>query len=255
MKYRKCAAAIIGMAAIGALADWIPEDGHKMHFPQMPNPTGWDVDITANWIADDWMCIQTGPVRDIHFWMSWRGDLSSPLLGITARIYSDVPVGPNNPNPFSHPGDPLWERTFDPTEFKIGPTGLGWQGWYDPVAPEVLPDDHGQFVLINMASIEDAFWQEEGNVYWLALHVYPEDPGAKAGWKTSLDYWNDNAVAGVGGDPGWIPLSDPLNPLEPLHMAFVITPEPNSVILLILGVAAFGFRRRGGRPGFHGKRV
>ena len=26
-----------------ALADWDPADGHKMHFPQLPDEDGWDV--------------------------------------------------------------------------------------------------------------------------------------------------------------------------------------------------------------------
>jgi len=27
-----------------AFADWAPGDPHKMHFPQEPDPYGWDVD-------------------------------------------------------------------------------------------------------------------------------------------------------------------------------------------------------------------
>jgi len=27
-------------------ADWDPGDGHKMHFPQLPDPEGWDVRIS-----------------------------------------------------------------------------------------------------------------------------------------------------------------------------------------------------------------
>jgi hypothetical protein len=30
-----------------AVGDWDPEDGHKIHVPQLPNPMGWDVYATA----------------------------------------------------------------------------------------------------------------------------------------------------------------------------------------------------------------
>ena len=25
------------------MADWVPADGHKMHYPQLPDEAGWDV--------------------------------------------------------------------------------------------------------------------------------------------------------------------------------------------------------------------
>ena len=55
------------------LADWDPGDGHKMHFPQLPDEEGWDVNATfPKVLADDWTCSGTGWVEDIHFWGSWR---------------------------------------------------------------------------------------------------------------------------------------------------------------------------------------
>lgn len=37
--------ALLCVLALGgpALADWQPGDGHKMHFPQLPDEDGWDV--------------------------------------------------------------------------------------------------------------------------------------------------------------------------------------------------------------------
>ena len=64
-----------------AWADWDPNNSnpkqatnHKMHYPQMPDPNGWDVDVTTGFVADDWRCSQSGPVDDIHFWISAKGD-------------------------------------------------------------------------------------------------------------------------------------------------------------------------------------
>lgn len=36
---------MVGVLAFGvpALADWNPGDGHKMHFPQLPDEDGWNV--------------------------------------------------------------------------------------------------------------------------------------------------------------------------------------------------------------------
>ena len=56
-----------------ATADWMEGDDHKMHFPQLPDPNGWDIEIVSfqHEVADDWICSKTGPVNDIHFWTSF----------------------------------------------------------------------------------------------------------------------------------------------------------------------------------------
>ena len=130
-----------------ALADWDPGDGHKMHFPQLPDPNGWDVNISIDNMWDDWQCSQSGPVEDIHFWASWKGDIGnaepSQFNWIRAQIFADMPAGdPNNPNdpnplPYSHPysftsADILWEHYFYPGEFTMREAGTGQQGWFDP---------------------------------------------------------------------------------------------------------------------------
>ena len=38
--------AVMAMVAPAAVADWDPGDGHKMHYPQLPDPNGWDVNFT-----------------------------------------------------------------------------------------------------------------------------------------------------------------------------------------------------------------
>jgi hypothetical protein len=42
--------------------DWDPGDDFKMHFPQLPDPLGWDIVFYPNssWeLADDWLCTET----------------------------------------------------------------------------------------------------------------------------------------------------------------------------------------------------
>ena len=53
-----------------ALAHWNPDDGHKMHYPQLPDPHGWDVCLRLMAVADDFKCRTTGPITAIHFWAS-----------------------------------------------------------------------------------------------------------------------------------------------------------------------------------------
>ena len=45
---------IVLLVAGNLRADWILEDGHKMHYPQLPDPDGWDVNICVDNIWDDW---------------------------------------------------------------------------------------------------------------------------------------------------------------------------------------------------------
>jgi hypothetical protein len=93
-------------------ADWDPIDGYKMHYPQLPDPTGYDVLCMEGLeiIGDDWQCTATGEICDIHFWISMQEDEQGippqSIMNIRASIYSDSPAG--NPDPYSHPDIPLW---------------------------------------------------------------------------------------------------------------------------------------------------
>ncbi len=91
---------------------------------------------------------------------------------------------------------------------------------------------------MNIPQIANPFIQEEGTIYWLGLHIVPVNVGPEAGWKTSLDHWNDDAAYYY---TDWNELVDPITG-ESLDMAFVITiPEPAT--LLLLAVAALAWRR------------
>lgn len=245
MKRLYCA--LLAGMAIGtpaALADWNPGDPHKMHFPQLPDPFGWDVNMTSpKVLADDWRCSSTGPVSDVHFWYSYRQDQQVPIKRIHLSIHKDVPAGPTNP--FSHPGDLLWDDDFLPGEFTTRLYGQGEQGWYDPNTGEAQRPDHMFFYQANIEHILNPFVQQFGTIYWLDISVELEHPSARIGWKTSRDHFNDDAVWGDYPDPQWNELRDPLPPHESLDLAFVITPAPSSAVLLGLSaLVAVGRRRR-----------
>lgn len=226
-----------------AQADWVPEDGHKMHWPQLPDPNGWDVDVTTDTVYDDFLCTQTGPINDIHFWASWKQDLIGQIAWIDVSLHGDVPAGTDLP--YSHPDSlmygnnppPLWFQRFMPGQFIEAPAGIGDQGWLAPsfTQPQWNRPDHQEFFQINIPQIDDPFIQQEGTIYWLGIHIGLEGPlGPEIGWKTTLDNWNDDAAYVYGG---WQELIDPLTGAS-LDMAFVITPEPATLMLLILGTLA-----------------
>jgi hypothetical protein len=246
---RTLLAVVVAALAVGfARADWEFGDAHKMHFPQNPDPLGWDVAvITPNppppaAVADDWLCTQSGAVSDLHIWFSMRQDLP-PQPGLVAfSIWSDVPA---TPNMFSHPGNLLWGGIFGPAQYSIRPYLVGVQGWYDPNDPQgVIPQDHNQIWQLNLTQIPQPFWQERGTIYWLGVNFAPDWVNA-AGWKTSKDHFNDDAVWWNWQTGGWHELRDPLSG-ESLDMAFVITPEPGTVYgaALLLGFAGWHWYRK-----------
>ena len=73
---------------------WNPGDPYKMHYPQLPDEAGWSVNATAPYfLADDFMCSETGWIKDIHFWGSWRSGNEGALIGFVVSLHSDIPAG------------------------------------------------------------------------------------------------------------------------------------------------------------------
>lgn len=245
------------MMVVGpALGDWSPNDGHKMHFPQYPDPFGWDVNGTSPIVlADDWVCSETGPVKDIHLWGSWLNGQPGTISNIHVSIHDNLP--PDAAVSYSRPADPaIWERDFGPGDFVLkDPVGTGIQGWLEPGATTGDPDDHFRYHQINIIEIDDPFEQKKGRVYWLDISVklQPDSTDPRWGWKTADvnsypigfqgTHFMDDAVYKVPGAAGWFPLFDPETG-KSLDLAFVITPEPTSLGLLVLGGLSLLRRRR-----------
>jgi hypothetical protein len=238
MKHWIIGVALVALMTLPAGADWMPEDGHKMHYPQEPLLGGLDIEFSASTLADDWRCSQTGPVDDIHFWVSWMDDLLQPITGFTVSIWSDNPQGPFG---HSQPDAPLWSREFQEGEFNRLQLPPNVQGWYDPSINEWVPENHEVWEQINITFIDDPFVQTRDEIYWLAI-----DFGTLpfVGWKQSgSPLFNDDAVWFDQIDQKWVELIDPASGAS-LDLAFVITPEPATMTLLALGAIAMLKHRR-----------
>jgi hypothetical protein len=208
-----------------------PWPDHKMHYPQLPDPNGWDIVATMGHdlhpgivVADDFECTRSVPITDLHFWGSWLYDDVGEIFGFFLSIHDNV-IGPP-----SHPGEELWSAYI--TDFDVALEGEGLQGWYDPYENWWEHPNHSMYFRYDIDSIPEPFYQDSGTIYWLNICAdigppgyqgYPEPP--LWGWKTSLDHWTDDAVWSVFMPPyAWTPLFDPITGLT-LDMAFVITGE------------------------------
>nr|MBN2276831.1 dockerin type I repeat-containing protein [candidate division Zixibacteria bacterium] len=205
---------------------WAPGDPHKMHDPQLPDEAGWDVNATQPVIlADDWMCSETGWVKDFHFWGSWKHGVTGNILSFVLSIHSDIPAD-QSPTGYSMPGLTLWEM--EATEFNITPIDPPtMEGWYDPSTGEILPDDHQNYFQYDICFDEQYwFWQEEGTIYWFNISaVLADGQTTQWGWKSSLDHWNDDAVWAFWGALNWQEIYEP-ELVDTLVNDFMIAIDP-----------------------------
>jgi hypothetical protein len=188
----------------------------------------------VNLLADGWQCNVTGDVSDVHFWYSWAEDQVGEIGIIHTSIYDNVPGSP------STPGSLLWTEDFVSVDFSTRLYGTGDQGYWDPVEAGV-PHDHVNYYQCNIIGTANPFTQVQGEIYWLSLSIEVRDPiSTHIGWKTSLDHFMDDAV--VNNTGSWAELRDPIT-MDSLDLAFVITPEPASLIMLASGLMIL--KRRG----------
>ncbi len=201
--------ALILIASLPAHAHWIPEDGHKMHFPQMPDTLGWDVNATQPLIlADDFMCMETGFIKDIHFWGSWKNDNVGQITQFALSFHADIPAG--DTIPYSRPGATLWDHEI--ADFAVQPYDPPtFEGWYDPSTGDTIPNSIGSYFQYNVF-LPESLWfpQDSGTIYWLNISAIVVDPvNTQWGWKSTADHWNDDAVWATWGNLDWINIFEP----------------------------------------------
>ncbi len=180
-------------------------------------------------LADDFLCTNTGYITDIHLWGSWSNDLAGSISNFYLFIYSDVPVGPNNPNGFSYPGSLLWHQTFPPGQYSSNTYTNGNESFWDPSNYVVGGDSTvWQFCFVPPAT--NLFYQTgtpaSSNVYWLVAYAGGIPNTNDYGWKSSTSNWNDAAVWGGWNNAlqqpvgNWMPMSNPTNSIQQLDLSF-----------------------------------
>jgi hypothetical protein len=197
-----------------------PWYNHKMHFPQLPDTIGWDVNATMPKIlADDWQCSQTGWVTDIHFWGSWKDldgipgtdDYFTPMPFFVLSIHENIPASPDTP--WSRPGRQVWGWAGEIPGIPTEPPSL--EGWYDPNTDSSICNDHVPYwrydFFMNQANPPaDSFFQYKDQIYWLNVTAVNIPEPYKWGWKNSRDHFMDDAVFTDGGPAGpWYPIVEP----------------------------------------------
>jgi len=223
--------------------NWIPGDDHKMHWPQLPDETGWAVNATQPLVlADDFLCMQTGWIKDVHWWGAWMNGIEGEVLTFVLSLHTDIPAA-QSPTGYSMPGITLWEveipgmpgTPFDP------PT---MEGWYDPSQGLVVYDDHQPYYQYDVCLDEQYWvWQDSNTVYWLNISAIVAEPAVTQwGWKSTQDHWNDDAVYAFWGNLDWQELYEPSqsSQCDTVANGFYITVDPFGTFLDGFGENAFG---------------
>lgn len=220
----RLAAVLLALAALTAQAHWPNTNATK--FVQMPDITINGIDVNSSgqlWVADDFLCTNTGPILDIHLWCSWFNDQADSATIFNLSIWTDVPVSATNS--FSHPGTMLWSMPFAPGQYEMLPVFNSNERFLYP----------GQGVVGQDNTIwQYNFYPPTGNqftqtgsisapvVYWLSVNAAPQSTSLW-GWKTSTNHFNDYAVFGLTGPGNWQPITGPPGMPWNLDLAFALT--------------------------------
>jgi hypothetical protein len=206
----RLAPVLLALVASTAQADWPNTNATK--FVQWPNITtsGIDVDATLPiWVADDFLCTNTGPITDIHLWCSWNYDASDLNTTFTLSIWSDVPANPPM-NPYSHPGIMLTNWLFLPGQYNAKEVYYSDEQFLYP-GEGFIGSDH-QIWQYNFYPPTDHLFTQTGSItapviYWLAVTASPQSgTGSLFGWKTSTNHFKDYAVFSPMGPGNWKPI-------------------------------------------------
>jgi len=215
---------------------WNPGDPHKMHWPQLPDEDGWDVNASYPIVlADDFLCTQTGYIKDVHFWGSWKHDIIGEIYYFILSFHSNIPEE-LNPEGFSKPGDLLWATEVSMEFVNVVPIDPPTaEGWYDPWTGEVFFDDHWSYFQYNICfddflDEEYQFWQDQDSVYWLNISAVLFDPAeTQWGWKSTEDHWMDDAVWSEWGMEDWQEIYEPQAGSEPITNMFWVEFGPDGL--------------------------
>jgi hypothetical protein len=244
--YIKFAFVAVLCAAGAAPADW--EVGDPASYYQSPDPVGWSIyaepETEEYSAADNWTAGATAPITDIFFWGGWEMDVVGETGEIQIQIFNDNPAD----NGFPKTDECVWSRIITEGQYTArlfidAPERN--LGWYDPQGTDAWNvNDHRDMYQYCIHIINDPFIQQAGQTYWLMISTVGQ--GGWWGWSTAEGVSGGPAVFWDNYSSGWTQLSTPAGypgPQTPLDLAFVIVPEPATLLLLALGAAIARKRR------------
>jgi hypothetical protein len=240
--YLKFALAMVLCAGGVVLADW--DVGDPALYYQLPDYSdGWSVygdggGAEPVMAADDWTAATTTTITDIYFWGGWERDHVGEAGNILIQIFNNNPAEPD----FPRPDECVWSRVINEGQYTVRPYQEQWQGFYDPrQADEWLTGDHENLSQYSIPVIASPFIQQAGLTYWLMISM--DVQGGVWGWNTAGSVSGGSAVFWDENNAQWAQLMT-ADGYVPMDMAFVITPEPTTLLLLGLGAAVLRKKAR-----------
>jgi hypothetical protein len=184
-----------GEETTGNPKKWSQPPYRNLESPHPKSFWGWDeLSVYSKQIvADDWLCTDTRPVTDIHWWGSyqqWNED-KAPENSPSAfhiGIWKDVPAGVDKE--WSHPGEMIWEWIAGRSELNERVVGSDFH-------PDYMEKPDSCFRYDFIIPEEKWFYQEgDSSIYWISISaLYQDMPSLhRWGWKTRPHYFNDDAV-------------------------------------------------------------
>lgn len=212
------------------LADWDVGDP-ALHY-QLPDSDGWSVygdggAVAPVQLADNWTATTTSPITGIYFWGGWNYDQIGSMVEINVQILSNDTSGA-----FDKPSTQLWEHTFSPGDYTSRYYSYISQGFYDTRSNDCDADNHNELFQYCLNEIPDPYTQQAGSTYWFVISTDVE--GGLWGWNTAASSVGSSAVFWDDNNTQWVQLMESGGSI-PMDMAFVLTPEPATILLLGLG--------------------
>jgi hypothetical protein len=218
------------------MADWDPGDP-ALYYQTPAQSDAWSV--IADWgassdtyrVADDWTAAQTSAITGISFWGGWKYDFIGQTTEIYVRIFDNDTSTPG----FPKPGQCVWSCLFNTDDFTHHHYSLD-QSWFEPQSDSWLANDHDHIYQYNIPVISSPFTQQAGLSYWLMITSNVQ--GGDFGWNTAQSVTGSSAVYWNNNISDWSPLMTPSGCQDPqasLDLAFVLVPEPATLLLLSLG--------------------
>ena len=197
------------LIAAGAAGQTQPcPEANGVKYVQWPDTTPNGVDVWNSstfppgvtdgpWLlADDFVCTNTGPITDIHLWGSWLNNQIVPnTITFWVGLFDDVPAGPGNP--FSRPGQLLWEECFAPGSYSELPGPTGQETFLDPGPPTTVGTDQQIWYYCFYPTNPPTQYGSSSHPtnYWLAVYAQmPAAGGGYFGWKTTTNVQHDVSV-------------------------------------------------------------